>query len=205
MGLYHFTGSITQRLTWAFDPAFDLSGRLGPAPYKAGAESGWRKMAADGKIKLDDVDRQILSDLQGDGRMTNVELAKCAGISAPPCLRRVRALEDGGIVRGYHADIDADALGYSVNVFAFVGLTSQAESDLREFEEMVSALPQVRECHMLMGETDFLLKIVAHDWDDFQRFLTSKLTPAPNVSHVKTALAIRSAKSLPGVPIDGVE
>ena len=162
-------------------------------------------MAADGKIKLDDVDRQILSDLQGDGRMTNVELAKRAGISAPPCLRRVRALEDGGIVRGYHADIDADALGYSVNVFAFVGLTSQAESDLREFEEMVSALPQVRECHMLMGETDFLLKIVAHDWDDFQRFLTSKLTPAPNVSHVKTALAIRSAKLLPGVPIDGVE
>ena len=137
--------------------------------------------------------------------MTNVELAKRAGISAPPCLRRMRALEDGGIVRGYHADIDADALGYSVNVFAFVGLTSQAESDLREFEEMVSALPQVRECHMLMGETDFLLKIVAHDWDDFQRFLTSKLTPAPNVSHVKTALAIRSAKSLPGVPIDGVE
>ena len=162
-------------------------------------------MAADGKVKLDDVDRQILSDLQGDGRMTNVELAKRAGISAPPCLRRVRALEAGGIVRGYHADIDADALGYSVNVFAFVGLTSQAESDLREFEEMVSALPQVRECHMLMGETDFLLKIVAHDWDDFQRFLTSKLTPAPNVSHVKTALAIRSAKSLPGVPIDGVE
>ncbi len=162
-------------------------------------------MAGDGKVKLDDVDRQILSDLQGDGRMTNVELAKRAGISAPPCLRRVRALEDGGIVLGYHADIDADALGYSVNVFAFVGLTSQAESDLREFEEMVSALPQVRECHMLMGETDFLLKIVAHDWDDFQRFLTSKLTPAPNVSHVKTALAIRSAKSLPGVPIDVVD
>ena len=162
-------------------------------------------MAADGKVKLDDVDRQILSDLQGDGRMTNVELAKRAGISAPPCLRRVRALEDGGIVRGYHADIDSDALGYSVNVFAFVGLTSQAESDLREFEEMVSALPQVRECHMLMGETDFLLKIVAHDWDDFQKFLTSRLTPAPNVSHVKTALAIRSAKNMPGVPVDGLE
>ena len=162
-------------------------------------------MAADGKIKLDDVDRQILSDLQTDGRMTNVELAKRAGISAPPCLRRVRVLEDGGIIRGYHADIDADALGYSVNVFAFVGLTSQAESDLQEFEDMVRAWSQVRECHMLMGETDFLLKIVAHDWDDFQRFLTSRLTPAPNVSHVKTALSIRSAKALPGVPIDGVD
>ena len=162
-------------------------------------------MAADGKIKLDDVDRQILNDLQTDGRMTNVELAKRAGISAPPCLRRVRVLEDGGIIRGYHADIDADALGYSVNVFAFVGLNSQAESDLQEFEDMGRAWPQVRECHMLMGETDFLLKIVAHDWDDFQRFLTSRLTPAPNVSHVKTALAIRSAKALPGVPIDGME
>ncbi|MDA7599266.1 Lrp/AsnC family transcriptional regulator [Alphaproteobacteria bacterium] len=158
-----------------------------------------------GKFKLDEVDRQILHDLQNDGRMTNVELAKRAGISPPPCLRRVRGLEDAGVIKGYHADIDADLLGYSVNVFAFVGLTSQAESDLQDFELLVSAWPQVRECHMLMGETDFLLKIVAHDWDDFQKFLTSKLTPAPNVSHVKTALSIRSAKRLPGMPIDGVE
>ncbi|ADE40463.1 Lrp/AsnC family transcriptional regulator [Candidatus Puniceispirillum marinum] len=155
-----------------------------------------------GKIKIDAVDRQILHDLQEDGRITNVDLAKRAGISAPPCLRRVRGLEDAGIIKGYHADIDADAMGYSVNVFAFVGLTSQAESDLQDFEELVSAWPQVRECHMLMGETDFVLKIVAQDWDDFQKFLTSKLTPATNVSHVKTALAIRSAKMLPGVPID---
>ena len=157
------------------------------------------------RVKLDKIDRKILRDLQDDGRMTNVDLSKRVGISAPPCLRRVRALEESGYIRGYHADIDADALGYSVNVFAFVGLTSQAESDLQEFEDMVRAWPQVRECHMLMGETDFLLKIVAHDWDDFQKFLTSRLTPAPNVSHVKTALAIRSAKNMPGVPIDGIE
>jgi len=153
------------------------------------------------KHKLDSVDRQILHDLQEDGRTTNVELAKNAGISAPPCLRRVRALEDAGIIRGYHADIEPEALGYSVVIFAFVGLNSQAESDLQDFENMVSEWGNVRECHMLMGETDFLLKIVAHDWDDFQRFLTSKLTPAPNVSHVKTALAIRSKKDAPGVPI----
>jgi len=158
-----------------------------------------------GKLKLDNVDRQILSDLQSDGRMTNVDLAKRAGISAPPCLRRVRVLEEGGIIRGYHADLDPESLGYSVQVFAFVGLTSQAETDLQDFEEMVSAWPQVRECHMLMGETDFLLKIAAHDWDDFQKFLTSRLTPAPNVSHVKTALSIRSAKNMPGVPVDGLE
>ena len=155
-----------------------------------------------GKLKLDDVDRKILRDLQDYGRITNVELAKRSGISAPPCLRRVRALEDAGVVRGYHADLDAEALGYNVHVFAFVGLTSQAEKDLQAFEEMIANWPQVRECHMLMGETDFLLKIVAHDWDDFQKFLTSKLTPAKNVSHVKTALAIRSAKKFTGVPID---
>ena len=153
------------------------------------------------KVKLDSIDRQILHDLQNDGRITNVDLAKCAGISAPPCLRRVRVLEDAGIIKGYHADINADALGFSVTVFAFVGLTSQAESDLQDFEGLVSQWPQVRECHMLMGETDFLLKIVAYDWDDFQKFLTSKLTPAHNVSHVKTALSIRSAKKLSGVPV----
>ena len=152
-------------------------------------------------LKLDDVDRQILRDLQDDGRMTNVELAKRAGISAPPCLRRVRVLEKAGVVRGYHADLDAEALGYNVHVFAFVGLASQAEVDLQAFEGMVVEWPQVRECHMLMGEIDFLLKIVAHDWDDFQKFLTSKLTPAKNVSHVKTALSIRSAKKLAGVPV----
>ena len=154
-----------------------------------------------GKLKLDDIDRQILRDLQDDGRMTNVELAKRAGISAPPCLRRVRVLEKAGVVRGYHADLDAEALGYNVHVFAFVGLTSQAEVDLQSFEATVAKWPQVRECHMLMGETDFLLKIVAHDWDDFQKFLTSKLTPAQNVSLVKTALSIRSAKKLAGVPV----
>ena len=153
------------------------------------------------KIKLDSVDRKILADLQDNGRMTNVELAARAGISAPPCLRRVRALEDAGVIRGYHADIDGDALGYTVMIFAFVGLTSQAETDLQDFEKMVDDWDMVRECHMLMGETDFLLKIVAYDWDDFQRFLTTKLTPAPNVSHVKTALSIRSQKIQPGVPV----
>ena len=153
------------------------------------------------KIKLDSVDRKILHDLQEDGRMTNVDLATRAGISAPPCLRRVRALEESGVIRGYHADIDGEALGYTVTIFAFVGLTSQAETDLQDFESMVAEWEMVRECHMLMGETDFLLKIVAHDWDDFQRFLTTKLTPAPNVSHVKAALSIRSRKNRPGVPV----
>ena len=153
------------------------------------------------KVKLDSVDRHILHDLQSDGRITNVELAKNAGISAPPCLRRVRTLEDEGVIKGYHADVDAEALGYAVTIFAFVGLTSQAESDLQQFEQLVGEWENVRECHMLMGEDDFLRKLLRMT-GHFQRFLTTNLTPAPNVSHVKTALSIRSHKNLPGVPID---
>ncbi len=136
------------------------------------------------RVKLDRIDRRILHDLQDKGRMTNVELAKRAGISAPPCLRRVRALEKAGLSKGYHAEVNAEALGFTVTGFA-----------------LVASYPEVRECHMLAGEADFLLRIVATDWDAYQRFLTSKLTPAPNVSHVKTALAIRSTKTEPGVPI----
>jgi len=133
--------------------------------------------------------------------MTNVELAKRAGISAPPCLRRVRALEESGFINGFHADINARAMGYNVTVFAHVGLSSQAETDLEAFEELVRSWPEVRECHMLAGETDFLLKVVAEDWESYQEFLTAKLTAAENVSHVKSALSVRTSKSMPGVPI----
>ncbi len=153
-------------------------------------------------VKLDRIDRRILRDLQDNGRMTNVELARRTGISAPPCLRRVRALEESGVIRGYHAEVSPNSLGFGVTVFAHVGLSSQAEHDLKAFEELVRSWPEVRECHMLAGETDFLLRIVAADWDAYQRFLTTQLTTAPNVSQVKSALAIRSAKHLPGVPIN---
>jgi len=154
------------------------------------------------RVKLDRIDLRILRDLQENGRMTNVALARRAGISPPPCLRRVRALEETGCIRGYHADIDASALGFGVTVYAHVGLHSQAETDLVAFEALINSWPEVRECHMLAGETDFLLKIVAVDWDAYQRFLTSRLTAAPNVSVVKSALAIRSSTHRPGVPID---
>lgn len=154
------------------------------------------------RVKLDGIDKRILRDLQNDGRVTNVELAERAGISAPPCLRRVRALEGEGYIRGYHAELSPEKLGFTVIIFAFVGLSSQAENDLVAFEQMIEEWDEVRECHMLSGETDFLLKIVSKDWDTFQRFLTTKLTPAPNVSNVKTALAFRTKKYKPGVPID---
>ncbi|MBN9526691.1 MAG: Lrp/AsnC family transcriptional regulator [Alphaproteobacteria bacterium] len=157
------------------------------------------------RVKLDEIDRRILADLQADGRITNVELAKRAGISAPPCLRRVRALEESGYIRGYHADLTPEALGFGVTVFAMVGLTSQAEHDLRAFEEKVASWPMVRECYMLAGENDFILKIVARDWDAYQTFLTRDLTAAPSVAHVKTSLTIRTSKRDPGVPIELAE
>src|SRR5215472_3343978 len=153
------------------------------------------------RIRLDRIDRRILRNLQAEGRITNVELARRAGISAPPCLRRVRALETAGIIRGYHAALAAEALGYGVTVFALVGLSSQAETDLVAFERLIAGWPEVREAYMLAGEADFLLKIVAADWDGYQRFLSAKLTSAPNVSHVKSASALRISKLASGVPI----
>jgi DNA-binding Lrp family transcriptional regulator len=150
---------------------------------------------------LDTIDRQILQLLQDDGRMTNVDLAASVGLTAPPCLRRVRALEEEGVIRGYHASLDPSALGYTITVFAMVSLKSQAEADLAGFERYVASIPEVRECHMLNGEIDFILKIVATDLRAFQDLLTTKLTPADNVSHIKTSLTIRTSKELPGIPV----
>jgi len=151
---------------------------------------------------IDELDRSILAILQEEGRVTNVELASRVGLTAPPCLRRMRALEESGVIKGYHAELDPGALGYGIMVFALVSLRSQAEDDLRAFESHVATLPEVRECHMLNGEIDFILKIVAHDLQSFQNFLTSKLTPAPNVASVKTSLTIRTSKTSCGIPVD---
>ena len=152
--------------------------------------------------RLDATDWLILRELQADGRITNIELARKVGISAPPCLRRVRALEEAGYIHGYHAALDPQALGFQVTVFAMVGLHSQAESDLVAFQDLVASWPMVRECHMLNGEIDFILKIVAPDLSVFQTFLTENLTSAPNVASVKTSLTIRTSKDLPGVPLE---
>lgn len=151
-------------------------------------------------IKLDPIDRHILEELQRDGRMTNVELAKRVGISAPPCLRRVRALEEAGLIKSYHGKVDARELGFEVQVFAMVGLHSQAENDLNAFEAQCQSWPIVRECHMLNGEIDFILKCIAPDLSTFQKFLTCELTAAENVAHVRTSLVIRCAKDEPGIP-----
>ena len=153
------------------------------------------------KVKLDRIDRRILRDLQDDGRMTNVELSQRAGISAPPCLRRVRALEDAGYIMGYHAEIAGSLLNYKEMFFALVGLDSQAQSVLQDFETRMNAWPEVRECHMIRGGGDFLLKVVAKDKDQ-RDALTMGITAASHVSTVTTFETIRTAKNLSGIPID---
>jgi len=150
--------------------------------------------------RLDAIDRLILKELQDDGRVTNVELARRAGISAPPCLRRLRALEQAGYIKGYRALLDEKKLGYEVTAFAMVHLSSQAEADLAAFERFVKTQPLVRECWMLSGEIDFILKCVAPNLSAFQ-VLVNELTAAPHVRNVKTSLTLRNSKDTPMVPL----
>ncbi|HUA78097.1 MAG TPA: Lrp/AsnC family transcriptional regulator [Acetobacteraceae bacterium] len=149
---------------------------------------------------LDGIDRRILAELQANGRITNVELAERAGISAPPCLRRVRRLEEAGVIHGYHAELDPARLGWPITFFAIVGLDSQKEAVLTAFERMVSDWPEVRECHMIRGGGDFLLRLVARD-TTHENQLTERLTGAPQVSQVRTLQTIRTSRDLAGVPL----
>ena len=150
--------------------------------------------------EIDAIDRRILAELQADGRMTNVELARRAGISAPPCLRRVRRLEEAGIIRGYHADTDPQLLGWEITFFVVVGLESQKEAALASFEALVGTWPEVRECHMIRGGGDFLLRLVARG-TVAENELTARLTEAPGVARIQTLQTIRTSVSLAGVPI----
>lgn len=151
--------------------------------------------------KIDGTDLKIIKELQADGRISNVALSQRVGISAPPCLRRVRALEDAGVVSGYHAHVDHDALGFTVVAFISVALHNQSERDLRAFEELILTWPEVREAYMMSGETDYHLKCVTKSLTEFQAFHVNVVSSAPNVASVKVQVAMKSAKFAPGVPI----
>lgn len=154
------------------------------------------------RARLDATDWRILKELQADGRLTNVALAARVGLSPPPCLRRVQALEQMGFIGGYHARIDAKMAGFEVTAFAMVTLRAQGETELRDFENQVLKWPLVREAYMLTGDADFILKCVAPDLTAFQTFVLSELTVVPNVSSVKTTVVLRPAKVEPGVPLE---
>jgi DNA-binding Lrp family transcriptional regulator len=171
------------------------------ALFRLGKSWPLRATEAPVLARLDAIDRKILKELQADGRITNVELANRVGISAPPCLRRVRALEEAGYIKGYRALLDEKLLGYDVTVFAMVHLASQADADLQAFEAFVRGKPLVRECWMLSGEIDFILKCVAPDLRTFQAFV-AELTAAPHVRNVRTSLVLKMPKDAAMVPFE---
>jgi len=146
------------------------------------------------KADLDAIDWKILRELQKDGRITNVELSQRVGISAPPCLRRVRRLEESGIIKGYRALLNSPMLGFDVVAFCLVGLHHQSEVELKTFAERARNWPVVRRAWMVSGDSDFLLHCVAPDLGAFQTFVIEELTSAPNVGTVRTALTIRQVK-----------
>jgi DNA-binding Lrp family transcriptional regulator len=153
-------------------------------------------------LRLDATDWRILAVLQKDGRITNVDLAARVGLSAPPCLRRVRELERSGVIAGYHASFYLPRLGFHLTAFAYVRLESQSEADLSAFEARARQWDIVREAYMLSGDVDFLLKCVAPDVVTFQNFIIRELTAAPNVNSVKTAFTIKTAKCEPGAALE---
>ncbi len=153
------------------------------------------------RMKLDRIDRKILHDLQKNGRTTNVDLARHAGISAPPCLRRLRALEENGIIKGYHARLDEATLGYGITGFVLVKLVSQADADLKKFNARLAEWPEVREAYLIAGDMDYMLKIAAKDWEQYQTFLTTHLNSAENVTSIKSSMVVKEAKYEAGVPI----
>ena len=153
-------------------------------------------------LRLDATDWRILRELQADGRMTNVALAARVGLSPPPCLRRVQALEQAGFITGYNARIDARLVGFEVIAFAMVTLRQQGEAELRAFENRCLQWPLVREAYMLTGDADYMLKCVTTDLTSFQEFVLGQLSAIPNVSSVKTSVVLRPAKHEAGVPLE---
>jgi DNA-binding Lrp family transcriptional regulator len=148
------------------------------------------------RAELDAIDIKILRELQRDGRMTNVELSERVGISAPPCLRRVRKLEESGIIQGYHALLNGPKLGFDLVAFCMVGLKHQSDANLKAFAATTNQWPLVRQAWMVNGESDFLLQCVAENLTTFQDFVIETLTSNEHVDTVRTMLTIRQIKRL---------
>jgi DNA-binding Lrp family transcriptional regulator len=149
---------------------------------------------------LDGVDRRILENLQTDGRLSNAELAEKVGLSASPCWRRVKALEEAGIIRGYVALLDARAVGLPVNVFMSVSLTTQVQSALQRFEKAVQQRPEVMECYLMTGDSDYLLRIVVPDLAAYERFVMD-FTRIAGIAQIRSSFALRPVKQGTALPM----
>lgn len=152
-------------------------------------------------MSLDAIDRNILAELQNDGRVTVNDLSGRVGLSATPCLRRVKRLEADGVITGYSANVDQVMVGLPVNVFVNVTLTRQAEAELEEFEAAVTACPEVMECYLMTGTSDFLLRVVAADLFAYERFLKSTLTRIPGIANIQSSFALKQVVHRTALPI----
>ncbi|UUQ67847.1 Lrp/AsnC family transcriptional regulator [Pseudomonas fuscovaginae UPB0736] len=153
-------------------------------------------------MKLDAYDRKILTALQRDGRLSNVELADEIGLSASPCLRRVRMLEEAGVIRGYQVNLDRDEVGLGLTVFVGVKVERHHEADAEAFRLAVTALPQVISAFLVSGESDFLLQVVVPDLRAYERFLTGELLRLPGVRDIRSNFAIQAVKTPGPLPLD---
>lgn len=170
--------------------------------YKATFNTNSRIMSNNSKDNsLDDLDLRILSRLQKDARITNVSLAESVNLSPAPCLRRVRELEKNGIIKSYTTLLDPEKLGWDVSVFIEVRLERQVESDLRIFEEIIERFPEVMECYLMTGTSDYLLRVVAKDLKSLQTFITDKLAGTPNVANLRSSIALKQVKYKTALPI----
>ncbi|HYP58004.1 MAG TPA: Lrp/AsnC family transcriptional regulator [Beijerinckia sp.] len=150
---------------------------------------------------LDAIDRKILAALQADGRMTIQELADTVGLSATPCARRVRMLEDEGIIKGYVAIVDQTKVGLPISVFVSVKLERQREEELDRFSQAVSRWSEVAECYLMTGQRDYLLRVIVSDLESYERFLKDKLTRLDGVASIESSFALGQIKQSHAVPI----
>ncbi|MDU0343141.1 Lrp/AsnC family transcriptional regulator [Bosea rubneri] len=152
--------------------------------------------------KLDDIDRRIVQALQADGRMSIQDLAAQVGLSPSPCARRVRLLEDAGVIKGYVAVIDQEKLGLPVSVFASIKLERQREEELDRFGAAVQRWPEVADCYLMTGQRDYLLRIIVSDLAAYERFLKDKLTRLDNVASIESSFALGQVKRSFSVPVE---
>jgi Lrp/AsnC family leucine-responsive transcriptional regulator len=151
-------------------------------------------------ITLDAIDQRILARLQQDGRLSNAELAEKVGLSSSPCWRRVKALEEAGVIKGYAAMLDARSVGLSVNVFVSVSLSTQNEKSLKDFERAAAERPEVMECYLMTGDSDYLLRVVVPDLEAYERFVMD-FTKIVGIAQIRSSFALRAVKQGTALPL----
>ena len=152
-------------------------------------------------IALDAIDRRILERLQQDGRLSNSDLAERVGLSSSPCWRRVKALEEAGVIKGYAALLDARTVGLSVNVFMSVSLSTQNEKSLKDFERAAAARPEVMECYLMTGDSDYLIRVAVADIAALEKFILEQLTPIAGIEKIRSSFALKQVRYKTALPL----